>query len=246
MSPSNIDHPRKSLRSRSPNTWTIALISKSREHYDLSPLLTTHPHETHVSRTACRTDQWMANQRRRRASVGARMRGGRYDTRRATGCQTKTCRRQTNIACVSVVCFSSFLSRLPRYDGERRDPDHGVKRPCRVLSVCLAPLLVILSSSRLHDSPVNGHADPCICPIARTSDVCPGNCPFPTGIGERVWCVRAAWRTESWKRYSWCTCMLFVGFEMFCFGHHWWFLGWETVLKCWKSKLMRNICHCRI
>lgn len=178
MSPSNIDHPRKSLRSRSPNTWTIALISKSREHYDLSPLLTTHPHETHVSRTACRTDQWMANQRRRRASVGARMRGGRYDTRRATDCQTKTCRRQTNIACVSVVCFSSFLSRLPRYDGERRDPDHGVKRPCRVLSVCLAPLLVILSSSRLHDSPVNGHADPCICPIARTSDVCPGNCPL--------------------------------------------------------------------
>lgn len=45
-------------------------------------------------------------------------------------------------------------------------------------SVCLAPLLVILSSSRLHDSPVNGHADPCICPIARTSDVCPGNCPL--------------------------------------------------------------------
>lgn len=246
MSPSNIDHPRKSLRSRSPNTWTIALISKSREHYDLSPLLTTHPHETHVSRTACRTDQWMANQRRRRASVGARMRGGRYDTRRATGCQTKTCRRQTNIACVSVVCFSSFLSRLPRYDGERRDPDHGVKRPCRVLSVCLSRAAscnsIFVPLARFARQWARGSVHLPDCSYERRL---PRKLSI-TGIGERVWCVRAAWRTESWKRYSWCTCMLFVGFEMFCFGHHWWFLGWETVLKCWKSKLMRNICHCRI
>lgn len=136
-----------------------------------------------MSRTACRTDQWVANQVARRASVGTRMRSGRYDTRRgplavrrkrATGKQAS--RRLSGVFLLAVCC-RGFLGR--RLNNER--PRHGVKRPCRVLSVCLSRVAscdsVLVALAQFAHQWARGF---CICSIARTGDVCPGNCPLRT------------------------------------------------------------------
>lgn len=110
------------------------------------------------------------------ASVGRRMRSGRYDTRRATGCQTKTCRRQTSIARASVLFSSLLLAAASSTDGEQRDPDTGSRdRVAFCLSRVASSASVFVPLARFVRQWARG---PCICSIARASGVCPGNCPL--------------------------------------------------------------------
>lgn len=102
---------------------------------------------------------------------------------RAAGCQTKTCHRQTSIVpsqwCVSVSCV---LSRVSWPTAEQREtPIRGQETVSRsvCLSVCLSRVAscdsVLVALAQFAHQWARGF---CICSIARTGDVCPGNCPL--------------------------------------------------------------------
>lgn len=124
----------------------------------------------------------MANQVARRASVGTRMRSCKYDTRRgplavrrkrATGKQA-SCRLSGVF--LLAVCCRGFLGR--RLNNET--PDTGSRdRVAFCLSVCLSRVAscdsVLVALAQFAHQWARGF---CIYSIARTGDVCPGNCPL--------------------------------------------------------------------